>query len=356
MTKYIFFVPDELALYLFADIKFDADFDLVRLKRSLLGKILIGGKSPVAKIIKKLKLADFFTNKFFCYNFGKFKKFYSDKNYVLVFVAGAASILPEKMLQDFSKKKNISLALLLMDSFHASSPTAVKLRNLCFEKNWQKVYTFDKNDAQEFGFKNIGLCYYSTSRLPVQNSSKTKSDVFFVGGLKENRENLILSLFEECEKHNLKADFVLSCINKNQWKNRKFSKKIKYIKKWISYSKVLKKVSSTNCIIEILQKNQESQTVRYFEALVFNKKLLTNNPNVVSLPFYDSRFMKYFENINDVDFEWLKKKENISYSYNNEFSAIHLAQLIKADFENLWGGDNCRVVCVPSAITMRRAS
>ena len=197
MTKYIFFVPDELALYLFADIKFDADFDLVRLKRSLLGKILIGGKSPVAKIIKKLKLADFFTNKFFCYNFGKFKKFYSDKNYVLVFVAGAASILPEKMLQDFSKKKNISLALLLMDSFHASSPTAVKLRNLCFEKNWQKVYTFDKNDAQEFGFKNIGLCYYSTSRLTVQNSSKTKSDVFFVGGLKENRENLILSLFEQ---------------------------------------------------------------------------------------------------------------------------------------------------------------
>lgn len=338
MTKYIFFVPDELALYLFADIKFNSDFGIVRLKRSLPGKILIGNKSPVARIIKKLKLADFFANKFFCYNFGKYKEFNSDKNYVLVFVAGAASVLPEKMLQSFSKKKNISLALLLMDSFHASSPTAVKLRDLCFKRLWQKVYTFDKNDALEFGFKNIGLCYYSTSKLTVQNSSKNKSDVFFVGGLKENRENLILSLFEECERRNIKADFVLSCINKEQWKTRKFPGQIKYIKKWISYSKVLKKVSNTNCIVEILQKNQKSQTVRYFEALLFNKKLLTNNPDIVSLPFYDSGFMKYFENINDIDFEWLKKNENINYGYNNEFSAIHLAKMIKADFEKFMGG------------------
>lgn len=350
MTKYIFFVLDILATYLFADITYNADFDIVHLKRSLLGRILIGSRSPIARIVKKLKLTDFFCEKIFCYRFGRYKKIFDDyrknkkidaqENYVFVFVAGAAFVLPKQMLLKLSERQNVSLALLLMDSFHASSPTAVNLRDVCFEKIWKKVYTFDKNDAKEFGFEHIGLCYYSTSKfLPRNLRKKNKSDVFFIGGLKGARENLILSLFKKCESHNVKADFVLSCIDKNQWKNRNFPNNITCIKKWIPYSKVLSKAARTNCIVEILQKNQFSQSVRYFEALVFNKKLLTNNPNIFELPYYDERYMKYFKSVEDIDFEWLKKKETVNYGYNNEFSALHLTQIIEADFKEMtWGG------------------
>lgn len=359
MVEYIFFVPDNLAEYLFADVLLDNDFDIVHLKKTFLGRILLGNRSPAAKFLRKFKILDYFKNSFSCYSFGKYKKLDSDKKYVFVFVAGAASVLPAVMLKRISEKQNVVLALLLMDSFHASSPTAIKLRDICFKSFWKKVYTFDKNDSKEFGFKNIGLSYYSTSKFPVQkNETDNQSNVFFVGGLKEGRENLILSLFTECEKHGIKADFILSCMNKQQWKNRKFAKKIMYIKKWVSYSEVLKKVSGTNCIIEILQKNQQTQSVRYFEAVVFNKKLLTNNPNVFSLPFYDSRYMKYFENISDIDFEWIKKQEKINYNYNNEFSAIHLSKMIKDDFERLTGGGSeYRIVYKPFAVNkMRRAA
>ena len=336
MTKYIFFVPDKLAKYLFADITLDDDFDILCIRKSLFGKVLIGSRSPIEKLLKKLKVLDYFKNKNFCYELGKYKKLSSNKNYVFVFVAGAASVLPSTMLEKISEKKNVKLALLLMDSFHASSPTAIRLRELCFKSFWEKIYTFDKDDSEEFCFKNIGLYYYSASKLPVQiKETNNQSDVFFVGGLKGDRENLILSLFVECEKQELNADFVLSCMNNEQWRNRKFAKKITYIRRWLPYQKVLKRMSNTNCIIEVLQKKQHTQSIRYFEALVFNKKLLTNNPNIFSLPFYNSQYMRYFENVNDIDFKWLKDREKINYGYNNEFSSICLAKMIKADFERL---------------------
>ena len=34
--------------------------------------------------------------------------------------------------------------------------------------------------------------------------------------------------------------------------------------------------------------------------------------------------MKHFENIEDIDFEWVKKREQLDYHYNNEFSPNHI--------------------------------
>lgn len=341
MTKYIFYIPDNLSEYLFADVRLDSDFDIVHLERSLAGKILIGNRSPVKKILRKLNFLDYFINMNFCYKLGKYKKLALNKEYVLIFVAGAASVVPEKMLENLSKRKNIFLALLLMDSYHASSPTAVGLRSLAKDKIWDAVYTFDEFDAEEFGWKNINKCYFSTSRLPDKSSVENRnitSDAFFVGGLKEGREKMILGLFKEGEKQGLKLDFVLSCMNKNQFRNRIYKNKITYIKKWIPYSKVLERTMRSNCIVEILQKNQQAQTLRYFEALYFNKKLFTNNRHVTELLYYNPEYMKYFENVSDIDFDWIKRRDRVDYGYKNDFSALALAKQIKSDFDNYTRG------------------
>ena len=102
----------------------------------------------------------------------------------------------------------------------------------------------------------------------------------------------------------------------------------------INYLKVIAEIKSTNCILEVLQEGQNVQSIRYFEAVVYNKKLLSNNPNLKKLPFYDERYMKYFENVNDIDWQWVQKKEMIDYKYNNEFSPIHMIEMIEKYFEN----------------------
>lgn len=339
MQQFIFLLPDSLAEYLFADIQLESGFDLLRVRHSLFGKVFLGARSPFSKAIKKFGLYESVLNWECCYKLGKYKKLAPNKEYVFVFVAGAALTIPP----DFFKKRNSNVknVLLLMDSFHASSPTAVGLRPVAKDKIWDAVYTFDEFDAKEFGWKNINKCYFSTARLPDKSLGEDKniiSDAFFVGGLKGDREKMILGLFEEGEKRGLKFDFVLSCMNKNQFKNRIYKDKITYIKKWIPYSKVLKRTMHTNCIVEILQKNQQAQSIRYFEALYFNKKLLTNNPHIMELPYYNPEYMKYFSDVSDVDFDWLKKKESVDYDYKNDFSAIKLAKQLKSDFDNYTRG------------------
>lgn len=70
---------------------------------------------------------------------------------------------------------------------------------------------------------------------------------------------------------------------------------IRYPKKRLDYEDVLDYVSQTNCIIEIVQNDTAGPTMRYSEAVFYNKKLLTNNKNIVNFPFYNSNYMKVFE-------------------------------------------------------------
>lgn len=97
---------------------------------------------------------------------------------------------------------------------------------------------------------------------------------------------------------------------------------------WIPYEQVLASVLNTNVIIEVLQENQEGPSLRYYEAVCYNKKLLSNNRNLSDLPFYDPRYMKYFDKYEDIDIEWVKSREKINYSYDGSFSPSNLIKLL----------------------------
>ena len=90
------------------------------------------------------------------------------------------------------------------------------------------------------------------------------------------------------------------------------------------YDRILADVLASNCILEVVQEGQNAQTARYYEAICYNKKLLTNNMNVEKLPFYDERYIRVFKTIDDIDFDWIKEKNIIDYGYNNEFSPIKI--------------------------------
>lgn len=80
-------------------------------------------------------------------------------------------------------------------------------------------------------------------------------------------------------------------------------------------------------------KGQKVQTVRYYEAVYYNKKLLTNNPSVRDLSFYDPRYMRYFETVDDIDFSGVKEKVPINYHYAGEFSLLHILDKRDTMFE-----------------------
>lgn len=258
--------------------------------------------------------------------------FYKNEKYYFLIDSGVLRFYPYVFWQKISKKSNIYLNLLLFNSMDASSPNIKDFKNEIINGNWNEVYTYDKYDAEKYGWNYFGLSYFSKPK-EVKNTSEL-SDIYFVGGLKGNRDSLILDTFKTLHSNGIKCTFDLYCYSDKQYSERKYDEFINYYRKWKCYDEIQKEIVSTNCILEILQEGQRTQSVRYFEAIFYNKKLLTNNPNIFNLPFYDERYMHYFSKPEDIDLEWVRNCENIDYGYNGEFSTLKLLEKIKFNIKN----------------------
>ena len=75
---------------------------------------------------------------------------------------------------------------------------------------------------------------------------------------------------------------------------------IEYIKS-MRYSKTIEYIQRSKCLLEIVQNGQNGSTLRPIEALVYGKKLLTNDKNILNQDFYDKNNMFYFEKIEEID-------------------------------------------------------
>lgn len=259
--------------------------------------------------------------------------FLKDEKYYFIIDSGVLRFYPYTFWEKISQKDNVYLNLLLLNSMDASSPNIKDFKNEIINGNWKEVYTYDKYDAEKYDWNYFGLSYFSN---PKKLKSLPKaSDIYFVGGLKGNRDCLILDTFRTLHSNGIKCFFDLYCYSDQQYNKYKYNNYINCYRKWKSYNEIQEQIIKTNCILEILQEGQRTQSVRYFEAVFYNKKLLTNNPNIFNLPFYDENYMRYFSKPEDIDLDWVRKKENINYGYNGEFSTLRLLEKIKSNIKKL---------------------
>ena len=245
----------------------------------------------------------------------------------IVVVDGALNIIDISELNKCRQlNPNLKVILYLINSINAQSPIMQGVRPKIKKFDWDCIYTFDKEDAKRYGYKYLGFCYYSSHGIP-QNIEIT-NDAYFVGGLKGEREELICDTYNHLISKGAKCLFDLKLFNNE----KPFLLPGANINlRWKPYEEILEKVQESNCIIEICQKGQNGATLRYFEAVTMNKKLLTNNANIVSFPFYNPKWMKVFSSIKDIDVEWVKTREPVNYNYNGEFSPIHFIDYILSD-------------------------
>lgn len=239
----------------------------------------------------------------------------------LVIIDGALNVVNISELEKCkSLNKSIKISLYLLNAMDAKSPIMNGVRPKIAKFNWDNIYTIDTKDAEKYGYKYLGFNYYSAHNIIPITPDKS-SDVFFVGGLKGGRTHLIYDLYEHLVSKGITCDFYLMPIDD---KNVKRLQGIYYYKTWRPYEEILQHVQQTKCIIEIIQGGQSGATLRYLEAVCMNKKLLTNNSNIVNFPFYNPKWMKIFTSIEEVDTAWIQKEENVEYNYKDEFSPKHL--------------------------------
>lgn len=281
----------------------------------------------IKKILLSNKVRNTFAGEFFQSALANLDKYsyQKDTQYYILIPSTSVGLLSIKYLERFKKRHpNTKLFPILTDSMHASSPHMNSVRPKLFSSVWEKVLTFDKYDAAEYGFTWFGYSWYSG--FYEINPAEEKVDLFYIGYKKGNREKLIAQVYNEAEKKGIKCDFRL--VSNEEGKIIEESD-LQYTQKKYRYPEVVSQIKSSNCILEVLQKGQETQTIKYYEAVVYGKKLLTNYTNLQELPYYNSQRMRFFSCVEDIDWDWVRKEEDLEYGYHNEFSPLMIVEFLK---------------------------
>lgn len=183
------------------------------------------------------------------------------------------------------------------------------------------VVTYHSGEAEKFG-----LIYYEFPYCKKEMKEvKLLYDLFFVGNAK-NRLELLYDLFKEANKRSIKCAFWICGVNENEMMPLSRNQGIIYNER-LDYKDYLQQMMKCKCIVDICQKNDET-TLRYAEAVVYHKKLLTNDSGCYERKTYKSENVQVFKDISQINYEWIYEPiRNINYK--NEFSAVNFIEYLR---------------------------
>ena len=145
---------------------------------------------------------------------------------------------------------------------------------------FDNVVTYDPIDAVNLGFKYHPLIY---EIKPILEKADSINDLYFVGYAKNRYEKLI-ELFKTATSQGLKCEFhIIGVKNKLIEASGLF-----YSEAPISYKEVLAGISRSKVIVELNQDSASGFTLRVCEAVMFDKKLLSDNVQLLNSPLYGS--------------------------------------------------------------------
>lgn len=145
--------------------------------------------------------------------------------------------------------------------------------------------------------------------------------VYFAGTNKKNRVETIQKIYTRFVSEQIKCKFRITNVSYVE----QYEEGIIYNEP-INYERILEEIQECDSILEIVQPGQVGVTLRYYEAICYNKKLITNNQFVKTLPFYNPEYMYVFENPDEIDLDWVKRNIDIDYYYGDEFSPKRLLE------------------------------
>lgn len=245
-----------------------------------------------------------------------------DADTCVIFDTGSLSMVSMKFLSKI-RARGARMVLIAADSLHGSSQHIPKAISNILGFSWDAVFSYDRYDCEEYGFRYLEGTIYSV--LDQVKPAPGSCDLYYAGTNKAGRNEFITQIHKGCVAADVRTDF--HCIDYPGISRKPYEgngRGIHFWKRNIPYEDIIGHVLSSNCILEVVGKGQKAQTARYYEAVCYNKKLLTNNPGVKELSFYDPRYMRYFESVDDIDFAWVKEKVPIDYHYAGEFSPLHI--------------------------------
>ena len=188
---------------------------------------------------------------------------------------------------------------------------------------FDEIYSFDKEDVVKYGFKET-TNYNYLEKQPITNGDVIKNQALYIASF-DNRLEKVILLKRAFQKINISFRFIIVGKKTTLFKLKKiFSKDILGLelrRKRINQNDLKQLYSETQIILDIVRENQTGLSFRIFEAMAFQKKIITNNTNIVDYNFYNTNNILVIKNENyDFDSHFFETKyeplsEEIYYQY-----------------------------------------
>ncbi|MBC2581549.1 hypothetical protein [Clostridium sp. DJ247] len=194
------------------------------------------------------------------------------------------------------------------------NPVSNSLNPKLIPKNSCEKWSFDKEDCLKYNMKYNTTFFFKDYKL---DNSEIEYDIFFIGKDK-GRLTKLLNLQKKFDNLGLNTYFHI--VND---RNNIYNKNFIY-KSPMEYEEVLKNISKSKAILDVVQDNQEGITLRTMEAIFFEKKLITTNKNIINYDFYHKNniFILGIDNVNllcnFVNSPYHKISKEIVYNYDFE--------------------------------------
>lgn len=200
-----------------------------------------------------------------------------------------------------------------------------KLSPLIFTSKFKfdLLYTFDEADSLNYGFRFTNTLYSKREDIVP---SAVQSDLFFIGRAKDRLQKL-QSIASQCVRDSIKPNFSILINNTDQQPING----VKYIDKVVPYDQVLPQILSSKCLLDIVQEGQDGLTMRVYEAIFYNKKLITNNKSVKKLKYYNPEYIQVVDSLDEINVRWIDEGGFVDYHYQGDYSPIHLIEQIQND-------------------------
>lgn len=218
------------------------------------------------------------------------------------------------------KQKNVYMSTYQSDGIHQKTKNILNITNY-----FDNVFCFDPTDVlkyKDLGIKFLTNCYFPDNLPRDKNILSSRKTVYYAGSGLSNRVRAMEKLRNYLEETNyiLEAELVvprqISAKNDNN---------IKFVHEYFDYGDYLKTVETSYALVDLVTDEHDGLSYRFFEAMFYKKKLITNNRHVKNYDFYNPKNIfvtdfSDFENLRewlDGDFEEIPNEVLIKYSFQN---------------------------------------
>ena len=197
---------------------------------------------------------------------------------------------------------------------------------------FDRIYSFDIEDCQQYNLILRPLFFVNVTKA---THSKKKYDVSTVCSYYPERQEILLKLKEYFKKNNISYFFYVFL----HWKS--FVKNFLSIKrsffdidlKALSKEKMFDILNCTKVILDIPAKGQDGLTMRTFEAIGKEKKLITTNLSIVKYDFFNPHniFLLKEDNIEKINLFLTIEAQNIDKEILDKYSLSFFCKSIFCD-------------------------